>query len=103
MERDFLENMFPIELTSKDVRLWHSENLQRCPFSDCERIRIYPNAIEFHRDRDIHIILFDENEILASSFGYNPLIEDRWVRDLSVFNWSFVEPINLSANPLPLN
>lgn len=95
-----------LEFTPRDIKLSHKD-LRPLPFSDCQRIWIFSWGIEFHYEYGEHnsffTIFFEDSEVLAYPSDYASPIEDRHVIDPSVFNWSFVEPINLSANPLPLN
>lgn len=54
-DRESFEHFLPLELKPEEVRLWHGEKMQPVGFTDCDRLRITTNTIEFLITADKHL------------------------------------------------
>lgn len=71
VKENFFKGRTAIEFSPRDVELWNGD--KPVDLTDCDRIIIEGDTIEFQRDKEFHILCLDEEPISISS-SYIPSI-----------------------------
>ncbi len=65
----------PIELKPEETRLWFGETMIPFDLTDCNRLRINNDEIEFDCNRETHTISLEEEIFFVSSPYFDPIVD----------------------------